>query len=209
LNSIIISTISCLGVLFFGSLSAYVFARIDFPAKEILFLLILAILMIPGILTLVPRFVIVRNLGLYNTRWALLLPYIAGGQVMAIFLMRTFMAGIPSDYFESARMDGATEARCYWSIALPLCRSILGVVAVLQVLGTWNDLFWPYLTIGTQKHLWTIPVGLLVLSRGGELSQQIGVQMAGYIVATAPLVILFAFTSRLFVEGLTSGGLKL
>jgi ABC-type glycerol-3-phosphate transport system permease component len=209
LNSLIVSTLSCVGVLFFGSLAAYVFARFEFPGRELLFLLILALLMIPGILTLVPRFVIVKSLGLYNTRWALLLPYIAGGQVMAVFLLRTFMAGLPPEYFESARMDGASEIRCYWNIALPLCASILGVVAILQVLSTWNDLFWPYLTTGTQEHLWTIPVGLLALSRGGQADQQIGVRMAGYVLSALPLVALFAFTSRLFVEGLTSGGLKL
>lgn len=208
-NTVVISVISCAGVLLFGSLAAYVFARFEFPGRELLFVLILALMMIPGILTLVPRFVIVKNLGLYNTRWAMLLPYIAGGQVLAIFLMRTFMQGIPAEYFESARMDGASELRCYWSIAMPLCSSIIGVVAVLQVLGTWNDLFWPYLTVGTQEHLWTIPVGLLALARGGQADQQIGVRMAGYILSSAPLIIMFAFTSRLFIEGLTSGGLKL
>lgn len=207
LNSVIVSTVSCIGVLFFGSLSAYVFARFDFLGKDTVFVIILSLLMIPAILTLVPRFVVVHKLGLFQTMWALLLPYIAAGQVMAVFLMRTFFVSIPSEYFESARIDGASEFRCFWNIALPLSKHIAGVVAILQVLGTWNDIFWPYLTIGTKKELFTIPVALLIFN--DQLGQQIGTQMAGYIIASLPLVLLFAFTSRLFVEGLTAGGLKL
>ncbi len=207
LNSVIVSTVSCIGVLFFGSLSAYVFARFDFLGKDTVFVIILSLLMIPAILTLVPRFVVVHKLGLFQTMWALLLPYIAAGQVMAVFLMRTFFVSIPSEYFESARIDGASEFRCFWNIALPLSKHIAGVVAILQVLGTWNDIFWPYLTIGTKKELYTIPVALLIFN--DQLGQQIGTQMAGYIIASLPLVLLFAFTSRLFVEGLTAGGLKL
>ena len=207
LNSVIVSAVSCIGVLFFGSLSAYVFARFDFLGKDTVFVIILSLLMIPAILTLVPRFVVVHKLGLFQTMWALLLPYIAAGQVMAVFLMRTFFASIPSEYFESARIDGASEFRCFWNIALPLSKHIAGVVAILQVLGTWNDIFWPYLTIGTKKELFTIPVALLIFN--DQLGQQIGTQMAGYIIASMPLVLLFAFTSRLFVEGLTAGGLKL
>lgn len=207
LNSVIVSAVSCVGVLFFGSLSAYVFARFDFLGKDTVFVFILSLLMIPAILTLVPRFVVVHKLGLFQTMWALLLPYIAAGQVMAVFLMRTFFASIPSEYFESARIDGASEFRCFWNIALPLSKHIAGVVAILQVLGTWNDIFWPYLTIGTKRELFTIPVALLIFD--DQLGQQIGTQMAGYIIASLPLVLLFAFTSRLFVEGLTAGGLKL
>lgn len=207
LNSVIVSAVSCIGVLFFGSLSAYVFARFDFLGKDTVFVIILSLLMIPAILTLVPRFVVVHKLGLFQTMWALLLPYIAAGQVMAVFLMRTFFTSIPSEYFESARIDGASEFRCFWNIALPLSKHIAGVVAILQVLGTWNDIFWPYLTIGTKKELFTIPVALLIFN--DQLGQQIGTQMAGYIIASMPLVLLFAFTSRLFVEGLTAGGLKL
>jgi ABC-type glycerol-3-phosphate transport system permease component len=207
LNSLFVSTLSCIGVLFFGSLSAYVFARFDFPGKETLFVTILSLLMIPAILTLVPRFVIVHKLGLYQSLWALVLPYIVAGQVMAIFLLRTFFSSIQSEYFDAARIDGASEFRCFWSIALPLSKHILGVVAVLQVLGTWNDLFWPYLVLGSKREIFTIPVALLAFS--DQLGSQIGTQMAGYIIASLPLVLLFGIASRQFVEGMTAGGLKL
>ncbi len=207
LNSFFVSTLSCVGVLFFGSLSAYIFARFDFLGKETLFVLILSLLMIPAILTLVPRFVVVHGLGLYQTLWALVLPYIVGGQVMAIFLLRTFFSSIHSEFFDAARIDGASEFRCFWNIALPLSKSILGVVAVLQVLGTWNDLFWPYLVLGSKREIMTIPVALLAFN--DQLGSQIGTQMAGYIIASLPLILLFGIASRQFVEGMTAGGIKL
>ena len=208
LNSFLVSALSCVGVLGIGSAAAYVFARFDFPGREPLFILILALLMIPGILMLVPRFVIVHSLGVFGTRWSLILPYVAGGQLMAIFLLRTFFAGISAEFFESARMDGASEFRCYWNIALPLSRSILGVVAVLQVLGTWNDLMWPYINVGAVQKLWTIPVGLLILTRT-QVNAQIGVLMAGYVLGSLPLVLLFSVASRQYIEGITAGGIKL
>ncbi len=207
LNSIVVSTLSCIGVLFFGSLSAYIFARFDFPGKDTLFVMILSLLMIPAILTLVPRFVIVHGLGLYQSFWALVLPYIVAGQVMAIFLLRTFFSSIQSEFFDAARIDGASEFHCFWHIALPLSKSILGVVAILQVLTTWNDLFWPYLVLGSNRAIFTIPVALLAFN--DQLGSQIGTQMAGYIIASLPLILLFAIASRQFVEGMTAGGIKL
>ena len=206
-NSVLVSSVSCLGVLALGALVAYLFARFQFPGKEFLFVMILSMLMIPGILTLVPRFVVIVQLGLYQTMWSLILPYIAGGQVMAIFLLRTFFQSLPNEYFEAAKLDGADDVRCFLTLALPLSKSILGVVAILQILGTWNDLFWPYLVIGGNRELMTIPVGLLSFS--SEYGQMIGTQMAGYILSSLPLIILFIFASRQFVEGLTTGGLKL
>ncbi|MHB1455901.1 MAG: carbohydrate ABC transporter permease [Armatimonadota bacterium] len=206
-NSVFVSSVSCIGVLILGALVAYLFARFEFPGKEFLFVVILSMLMIPGILTLVPRFVVVYQLGLYKTIWSLIIPYIASGQVMAIFLLRTFFGSISNEFFEAAKIDGANEVNCFLSLALPLSKSILGVVAILQVLGTWNDLFWPYLVVGGIRELMTIPIGLLTFS--SDYGEMIGTQMAGYILSSLPLIILFAFTSRQFVAGLTSGGLKL
>lgn len=163
--------------------------------------------MIPAVLTLVPRFVIVHGLGMYQSHWGLIFPYIATGQIIAIFLIRTFFASIPSEYFDSARIDGANQFRCFWHIALPLSRHILGVVAILQVLGSWNDLFWPYLILGNQRQLFTMPVALLIFS--DQLGSQIGTQMAGYILASLPLILLFAVASRQFIDGMTAGGIKL
>jgi ABC-type glycerol-3-phosphate transport system permease component len=138
-NSLFISITTMLGVLVIGSISAFVFARFDFPGREPLFIVLLALLMIPGILTLVPAFLLVKTLGLMGGFGALIVPYIAGGQVFGIYVMRSFFASLPEELFEAARMDGASTFDLYSKICLPLSRPILVTVAIMNVLGTWND----------------------------------------------------------------------
>ena len=111
LNSIIVSGSSVVGVVVLSCFAAYAFARFRFPGREMLYYMVLALMMIPSVLTLVPQFVLVKNLGLLETRWALILPYIAAGQVLAVFIMRAFFAGLPEELFEAARIDGAGELR--------------------------------------------------------------------------------------------------
>lgn len=205
-NSVVVSGIACAGVLVVSSLTAYTFARFDFPGKEVLYYAILALLMIPGILTLVPRFVLVKDLHLLNTWWALILPWIAGGQVFAIFILRTFYESMPKELFEAARVDGAGELRVFIGIAVPLSQAILGVVAIFNVLATWNDFIWPLVTISSEN-LDTLALGLYQFR--SQYYTVWGVLMAGYVIGTIPLIILFAFTSKLFVEGLAQGGIKL
>lgn len=205
-NSIFISVVSVIGAVGIASLSAYVYARFTFPGREILFYLVLALLMIPGILTLVPSFLLVKSLGLVDSWWGLILPYIAGGQVFAIFILRQFFAALPEELFESARIDGATELQAFWSIAIPLSQSILGVVAIMHILSTWNDFIWPLVILSDEKKF-TLTLGLWNFR--GVYWDNWGPLFAGYVIASIPLLILFAFTSRLFVEGLASGALKL
>lgn len=205
-NSIIVSGVTCFGVVLIGSLTAYVFASFAFPGRELLYYMILVLLMIPGILTLVPSFVVVRDLGLLDTNWALILPWIAGGQVFAIFILRTFYEAMPKDLFEAARIDGAGELSIYARIAVPLSKSILGVVAIFNILGTWNDFLWPLVTISSQD---SYPLVLGLYRFQSQYYTVWGPLMAGYVIGTIPLVILFAFTSRLFVQGLAAGGIKL
>ncbi len=205
-NSIIVSGATCFGVVLIGSLTAYVFASFAFPGRELLYYLILVLLMIPGILTLVPSFVVVRDLRLLDTNWALILPWIAGGQVFAIFILRTFYEAMPKDLFEAARIDGAGELSIYARIAVPLSKSILGVVAIFNILGTWNDFLWPLVTISSQD---SYPLVLGLYRFQSQYYTVWGPLMAGYVIGTIPLVILFAFTSRLFVQGLAAGGIKL
>jgi multiple sugar transport system permease protein/raffinose/stachyose/melibiose transport system permease protein len=206
LNSVFISGVTVVGVVGVAALAAYVYARFSFPGKEIMFYMVLALLMIPGILTLVPSFILVKSLGLYNSWWGLILPYIAGGQVFAMFILRQFFAAIPEELFESARIDGASELRAFWTIAVPLSQSILGVVAIMNILGTWNDLIWP-LVILSDRTMYTLTLGLWAFR--GEYWNNWGPLFAGYVIASIPLLLLFPFTSKLFVEGLTSGALKL
>jgi len=188
-------------------MAAYAFARHRFPGSQLLFYAILALLMIPGVLTLIPQFLLVKRLGLLNTYWALILPYIAGGQAFGIFVLRSFFASQPEELFESARLDGASEFAIYWHIALPLARPILATLMVLSLLSTWNDLIWPLVTIG-RPELWTISQALVSFSGRLATQQQYGPMFAGYIIASIPLLILFMFTARLFIQGLASGAVK-
>jgi multiple sugar transport system permease protein/raffinose/stachyose/melibiose transport system permease protein len=205
-NSIVVSGATCFGVVLIGSLTAYVFALFQFPGKEMLYYMILILLMVPGILTIVPSFVVVRDLHLLDTRWALILPWISGGQVFAIFILRTFYQSMPKDLFEAARLDGAGELSIYLRIAVPLSQSILGVVAIFNILGTWNDFLWPLITISNDG-MYPLVLGLFRFQSAYYTVW--GPLMAGYVIGTVPLVILFAFTSKLFVQGLAQGGIKL
>jgi ABC-type glycerol-3-phosphate transport system permease component len=205
-NSALYALVAVVLTLAAASLSAYAFARMRFIGKELLFYLILGLLMIPGVLTLVPSFVLMINFNLLNTRWALWLPYAAGGQAFAIFVLRTFFAGLPEELFESARIDGASEFTVLRRITLPLSKPIMGTLALLQVYGIWNDLVWP-LTVITKPELKTVMVGLLRFT--DQFSTDFGPLYAGYVIASIPLILLFAFTSGLFIQGLTSGAIKI
>lgn len=206
LNSIIITSSSVAGVLIVSSLAAYAFARYSFLGKTVLFYMVISMLMVPAILTLVPSFVWVKRLGLLNTHWALVLPYIAGGQIFGIFLLRTFFAGLPQELFDSAVVDGAGMAETYFFIALPLSKPVLSIIAVMNVLSTWNDFIWPLITL-TDNAKRTITVGLQYFQ--GQYLTNYGPLFAGYILASLPLLILFAFAMRPFVAGLTSGAIKM
>lgn len=207
LNTVFVGVVSALGIVFLASLAAYVFARHNFPGRDFFFLAILALLMIPGVLTLIPLFLLVKDLGLLNTYWVLILPYIAGGQAFAIFVLRSFIASQPEEIFESARIDGANEFTIYQRIALPMAKPILGTLAILALLNTWNDYIWPSVTLRNPE-MWTISLKLVSFSSQWASLQQYGPMFAGYVIASIPLLILFMFTMRLFIEGLASGAIK-
>jgi len=205
LNSIICSGATVIGVLLLGSLSAYSFARIDYPGRTFVFYAVLALLMVPSSLTLVPSFVLVKDLGLINTRWSLILPWISGGQLMAILILRAFFEGLPSELFDACQIDGASDWQTYFRVGLPLVKPMLGVVAVLNILGTWNSLIWPSLTL-TERRMFPLIPGLYTYMH--QYYTNYGRVMAGLLLGSVPLLILFIFTSRWFVQGLTSGAVK-
>lgn len=207
LNSLIVTVSSVVGVLFVSSLAAYTFARFAFPGRELLFMLIISLMMLPAILLLVPQFLLIKGLGMLNTRWALILPYVSGGQVFAIFVLRSFMASIPDELFEAGIMDGVSTFQAYLHIALPLSKPILSTIAILNILSTWNDYVWPMVTISKSK-LWTISVGIMSFSVTTSSFESRGIMFAGYVLASLPLVILFAISMRSFVAGLSSGAIK-
>jgi ABC-type glycerol-3-phosphate transport system permease component len=206
INSLTYSAISVAGVVFLASLSGYVFARLRFPFKEAIYLGILALLMIPGVLTLIPAFVLVRQLGIIDTPWALILPWTAGGQVFGILLCRTFFSTLPQELFDSGRIDGASEFQLYYKIAVPLSWPIIVTVAIMHLVGTYNDFIWPLLTI-SNNNIQVVSVGLTQFTSQYGITDW-GPRMAAYTVATIPLLILFMFGMRYYIRGITSGAIK-
>jgi ABC-type glycerol-3-phosphate transport system permease component len=219
LNSIIVSGISVIGVLVMSSLSAYSFARFRFPGREFLFFMVIGLLMIPGVLTLVPLYSLVQHFplvggnnrfgmgghGLLNSRWGLIIPYMAGGQIMLIFILRNFFEGIPQSLFDAARVDGASEWHIIRLVVVPLSVPILITVGLMSFLGTWNDYVWPLVVLRSPE-LRTLPVGLAFLH--GEYEIKYGQIMAGYAIGCLPLLVLFVFTMRYFLRGLMFGAIK-
>jgi ABC-type glycerol-3-phosphate transport system permease component len=206
LNSVVVTSASVAGIIVVSSLAAFAFARYSFVGKATLFYAIISMLMVPAVLTLVPRFVWIKRLGLLNTHWALVLPYIAGGQVFAIYLMRSFFASLPQELFDSAEVDGAGMFQTFLLIALPLCKPVVSIIAVMNALSTWNDFIWPLVTLFDNSKR-TVTVGLQYFQ--GQYHTNYGPLFAGYIIASVPLLVLFAFAMRPFVAGLTSGAIKM
>jgi len=205
LNTGVVLAIAVPGVVLLSSLAGYALARLTFPGRDLVFLLILALLMVPGILTLIPTYALVQQLGILNTRWALILPYVAGGQVLGIVLCRTFFLGLPEELFEAMRLDGAGEGQIYRHLALPLSLPILATVAIMTMLGIYNDYIWPLVTISDDA-LQTFTVGVTRFS--GQFDLQYGPTLAGYVIGSIPLIVLFAAGMKAFVQGVTSGALR-
>lgn len=187
-------------------LSGYVFACLNFPGKHFLYMMVLSLMMIPGILILLPQYSLVQTYGIYNSWLALILPWTSGGQVFGIILCRNYMEGLPGELFESARLDGCNELRSLVSIAVPLSKPIIATIVVMKMIDYYNDFIWPLLAIETNaKQVITVAIRVFQSSTG---TIYIGTMVAGFVFATIPLFILFLFTSRLYMEGLTSGAIK-
>lgn len=207
INTVIVGIVSTTGLIFLSSMSAYVFSRMRFPGREALYMAVIALMMVPGVLTFVPTYMIYNSLGLLDTYLVLIIPTIIGGAVGGIFLLRAFFNGLPEAIFEAARLDGCNEFNAYLRICMPLSMPILGTLAVMTIVGIWNDVIWPMTTISDER-LFTISAGLF-LKFNNDYSTNVPVLFAGYTVASVPLIFLFIFANRFYIEGLTSAGLKL
>jgi ABC-type glycerol-3-phosphate transport system permease component len=205
LNSVIVVGVSTAGVVAVSTLAAFAFARVRFPGREALYYGLISLMMIPSVLTLVPQFVLIKNLGLIGSYGGLILPYIAAGEIISIFILRAFFASLPEELFEAARMDGANNLQVFAYIALPLVRPAVTAVAILQILTNWNDYVLPYLVL-TDDSLKTLVLGLVAFQT--RFSIHYGPQMAGYVIGALPLTLLFLVGIRQFVTGLTAGALK-
>ena len=210
LNTVIVAFLEIFGVLLFASLAAYGFTRFKFKGKDTLFTVFLAFMMIPSILTLATQFSLVSiKLNLGGSFAGVVLPAIAGGMPVNIFLIRTFFSGVPDSLFEAAELDGASHVRRWFSIALPLCMPILFTIGLSTLLGAWNDVIWADLILHRTENLHTISVGVFNKYGGASKTITDTVIYAGYCIASLPLIIAFAFTSKQFIKGLTNGAIKM
>ncbi|KQY21766.1 sugar ABC transporter permease [Cellulomonas sp. Root485] len=203
-NSFVVAVVVTVGNMVFCSMLGYAFAKIDFWGRTWLFRLVLATLMIPGMVLLVPLFVLVSNLGMVNTYFGLILPFLAGP--FGVFLMRQFMQGIPDELIDAARVDGAGELRIFATVVLPLCKPALATLAILTFLGSWNNFLWP-LVVASTEDMYTLPVALALYSVG-QNSTNYGLLLAGSCVVLIPVLVVFLTMQRHFVQGLATTGLK-
>jgi len=210
-NTLFVASISTAGGVFLSSLGGFVFARLRFYGKEFLFYFIIALMMVPGILGLIPWYLLIRDLGLLNSLWGLILPGIFGAPIFGIFLLRGFFAAIPEELFEAGRMDGCNNLQLYYRIAVPVSLSILATLAVMQVMGVWNDLVGPSVILtDRENYIITLALRDFSIQMSGQGAQtDYPLLFSAYVLSSVPLIILFLFASKYYVEGLTSSGIKL
>jgi len=202
INSLLVATAVTALVLFICSLTAYAYARLQFPGRDAIFFLLLTSLMVPGAVTFIPNFMMMRDLGWLDSYNGLI--WLHGANVFGVFLLRQHFLGIPKELEEAAVMDGAGRFRIYWQIALPLVTSAMVALGIFTFLGNWNDLFWPLVIMSDRAKL-TLPVGLAVLG-GGNYVQR-GLTMAAAALATTPPLILYAIFQRRIIEGVSLTGM--
>ena len=205
-NSLITVAVGTALTVALSGMSGYVFARLEFPLKNFLFMVMLALMMIPGVLTLTPSFKLMQRLHLTDTWFALWFPWASGGQIMGMYLCRTFITAQPASLFESARIDGATEFKAFYRIAIPLAKPILATLTVMNLIGFYGDFIWPLLVISSNSKQ-VISVAIRVYQTQQEATNY-GAMIAGFVMATVPLLVMFLFSSRLYIEGITSGAVK-
>jgi len=203
-NSIIVAVITVLGNIIFCSMVGYALAKMQFRGKNIVFGAVMVTLMVPSVATFVPLFVIIANLGLSNTYAALILPFLT--QPVGVFLMRQFMTGIPDAIIEAARIDGAGELRIFFQIVLPQCGPAIATLSILTFLSSWNNFLWP-LVAAQSDSMYTLPVALSLYSTGQNATNY-SVLLAGAVLIITPILLLFIFLQRYFIEGVAMTGIK-
>ena len=201
-NTVVVVLISYVGLMFMA-MAGYAFAKFDFAGKRWMFFLVLATLMIPVQVTMIPTYLIINSLNLTNTLVGIALPTLVSG--FSIFLFRQFMTTIPTEMLEAARLDGAGEFRTFWQIVLPMSAPILAVQVVLTFIAGWNSFLWP-LVLSSDQKLYTLSVGLNLLNQ--QLAVNPSLQMAGATVMVLPILLVFIVFQRYVIQGFALSGLK-
>jgi multiple sugar transport system permease protein len=203
-NSTVVAMAVTVGNLVFSPMLGYALAKLRFAGKGVLLGLVLATLMLPGAAILVPQFVLMSALGLVNSYPALILPFLAGP--FGVFLTRQFFSGLPDELLEAARMDGASEFRIFWTIAMPLAGPVLATLGILTFLGSWNSFIYP-LVMAQEPEMYTLPVALATFATG-QYQADHGMLMAGALILVLPILIIFVVLQRWITEGIATTGLK-
>ena len=199
-NTLFTTLCITMGSLFLNTLSGYIFDKKEFYGKNVVFSLLLATLMVPGAVTLIPAFLMVNRLGLFNTYWALIIPGLASP--FGIFMMRQFISSLPTELIESAKMDGASELRTFWSIIIPLSTPAMAALGIFTVINAWNAFLWPLVVLRANT-MRTLVVGLATVQ--SEFNINYGLVMAGSVLTVLPMLVLYILFQPYFVEGLRMG----
>jgi len=203
-NSSVIAIAVTVGTLVFCPMLGYALAKLPWRGKRLVMGLVLATLMVPAGITLIPNFILMSNLGLVNSYPGLILPFLAGP--FGVFLLRQFMLGIPDELLEAARMDGANEFRIFWSVVMPIATPVLATLGILTFLGSWNNFLYP-LVMATEPQMYTLPVALATFATG-QYQADHGMLMAGSVILVLPVLIVFILFQRWITEGIATTGLK-
>ncbi len=204
-NTIVVAVTAVMLALCCSTAAGFFFARYRMPGTTFLWYFFLVLMLMPGVANLVPLFILLRDMNLINSLLALIILGISGAQVVQIFILRNFIEEIPQDMFDAADVDGASPFRQVLYIVLPMSGSVISTLAILQFISVWNDFLLPFIIIRDDALL-TLAAGLIKLD--GEYVKQWGEMMAGYSIASLPLVLIFLFTMRLFVRGIAAGAVK-
>jgi multiple sugar transport system permease protein len=204
MNSAIVAVAVAVGNMVFCSMLGYALAKLDFPGKKALFIVVLGTLMVPGVVTFIPLFVLTTNMGLTNTLPGMILPFLAGP--FGVFLMRQFISSLPDELIQAARVDGAGELRIFFSVILPLCGPAVATLGVLTFLTSWNNFLWP-LVVATSEDKFTLPVAL-ALYAVGQNATKYGLLLAGSVVVVLPVLAVFLALQRHIMQGIAMTGIK-
>ncbi len=203
LNTIIITVARTVFQLILCSLAAYAFARLRFPGKNIIFIAILSVLMVPSQVVMIPSFVIMRELGWIDTFYAIIVPGIFSA--FGTFLLRQFFMAIPKELDEAAKIDGCSFFGIYWRIILPLSKPALVSLAIFTILAAWNDFLWPLIATNSDE-MRVLSIGIATFQ--GQYATEYPLLMAGALMSTAPMIIIFLFLQKYFIEGIALSGVK-
>jgi ABC-type glycerol-3-phosphate transport system permease component len=203
-NSMIVSLVQTVSPMILCSMAGYSLAKFNYPGRNLVFLFILSTIMLPIQVTLVPTYIIIKELGWVNSYLGLIVPGLA--TTFGTFLMRQFFLSLPSEYMDAARIDGASEPRILWSIMMPMCRPALSALGIFSFTGSWNSFLWP-LVVVNQDELRTVPLGM-VFYMGEQRVPEYGQLLAVSVIATIPVLLLFIILQRELIRGAAMSGLK-